>query len=74
MQTLASRIAALMVAQLKKDQPEGNMLHFEEFARTAAESIVDRAKSTNTLTTLEINLMRVEYEQNLLNPISWANN
>ncbi len=74
MQTLESRIAALMVAQLKRDQPEGNLLHFEGVARTAAEGIVDRARATNTLTTLELNLMRVEYEQSLLEPNPCSNN
>ena len=74
MQTLESRIAALMVAQLVRDQPEGNILHFEAVARTAAEGIVKRAKSTNTLTTLELNLIRVEYEQNLLEPNPCSNN
>ena len=74
MQTLEARVAALMVAELKRDQPAGNVAHFQDVARKAAEGIVNRARVTNTLTALELNLMRVEFEQNLLNPNPCANN
>lgn len=73
-QNIEQRIANLLEGFLVQGQPIKEHATCQKIAKNAAHGIVERADEGHTLEELHVNLTRVEFEQNLNNAKTYANN